>query len=207
MKNNFIVIIVGVIIVLAALLIRLTTPTNRWVCSSGEWIKHGEPKTAEPNRECFDEFSIDKEIKELDILFKEQESQQNDAWQSSTTPIIEEEPVVMPRLIKLISPQPNEVIMSPYVVKGLASGSWYFEASFPVTLKAADDSVIYQTYAQTKSDWMTSDLIPFEVEIIFELDEDQIGEIVFHKDNPSGLPEYDAQVSYPINLSSQKYEN
>ena len=65
-------------------------------------------------------------------------------------------------LIKVDSPQPNQEMQSPFVVKGQARGTWFFEATFPVKLLDENGVVIKQTFAQAKGDWMTESFVPFE---------------------------------------------
>src|SRR5450830_1602835 len=62
--------------------------------------------------------------------------------------------------IRLDTPFPNQIIKSPLIIKGVARGSWFFEASFPVILTNWDGLIIAQGTAQAKSDWMTSDFVP-----------------------------------------------
>lgn len=46
-------IIVVLLIVLAVFFgFRILTPEDTWICKEGEWIKHGQPKTAMPMAEC-----------------------------------------------------------------------------------------------------------------------------------------------------------
>ena len=70
-------------------------------------------------------------------------------------------------LIRLDSPLPNEIIMSPLVVRGEARGNWFFEASFPLILTDWDGKIIAESFAQAKSDWMTADFVPFEGTLTF----------------------------------------
>lgn len=101
-------------------------------------------------------------------------------------------------LLILDSPKPNEEIASPLVLKGKARGYWFFEASFPAELTNWDGLIIAQGIGQAQSDWMTEEYVPFEVTLEFESpykegDPDFMkrGTLILHKDNPSGLPEYD----------------
>lgn len=101
-------------------------------------------------------------------------------------------------LIKLFSPQVGEEVSSPLIIKGEARGTWFFEASFPVTLTNWDGLIIAEHYVQAQSDWMTEDYVPFEATLEFEnpvfpeADKEHFsrrGYLILHKDNPSGLPE------------------
>lgn len=99
--------------------------------------------------------------------------------------------------IKVSEPLPGAKIKSPLVVRGEARGTWYFEASFPVRLKDAGGREIAVMPAQAKGEWMTTDFVPFEVVLNFEMSETltgTVGTLILEKDNPSGLPEHDDSV-------------
>ena len=107
-------------------------------------------------------------------------------------------------LIRLDSPRPNQIIKSPLTVTGQARGNWFFEASFPVVLVNWDGLIIAQGIAQAKSEWMTTDFVPFEATLIFDVDKNTYsnrGSLILQKDNPSGLPEHDDALEIPVLLS------
>ncbi|MFA6552621.1 MAG: Gmad2 immunoglobulin-like domain-containing protein [Candidatus Paceibacterota bacterium] len=101
-------------------------------------------------------------------------------------------------LIRIGSPRPNTKISSPLKITGMARGSWYFEASFPVQILDANKNIIAQAPAQAKSDWMTTDFVPFELTLDFKDPTTTTGFLVLKKDNPSGIPEKDDQLIIPI---------
>ena len=104
-------------------------------------------------------------------------------------------------LIRLYTPLPNQAISSPLIIKGEASGSWFFEASFPVVLTNLDGLIIAQGVAQAKSDWMTTDFVPFEATLTFTVDQKAYsnkGILVLRKDNPSGLSKNDDSIEIPV---------
>jgi len=97
-------------------------------------------------------------------------------------------------MVVLYEPLPEQGgITSPLVVRGKARGTWFFEASFPVTLTDWDGRIIAQVPAQAKGDWMTTDFVEFEATLTFTADTtvSSRGALILQKDNPSGLPEYD----------------
>lgn len=100
--------------------------------------------------------------------------------------------------IVVTSPQPNDKISSPVVVSGKALGTWYFEASFPAEVVDANGVVLGQVPAQAQGDWMTADFVPFSVSIPFTTPTTATGTIILKRDNPSGLPENDAQLEIPV---------
>lgn len=104
-------------------------------------------------------------------------------------------------LIHVFSPKVNEVVKSPLVITGEARGNWYFEASFPVRLLDANGNELAITPAQAKGDWMTTNFVPFEATLIFPQPTTATGVLVLEKDNPSGLPENDAEVRIPIKFN------
>lgn len=100
--------------------------------------------------------------------------------------------------IKVESPFPNQTIESPFLIKGEARGTWFFEASFPVELVGENGGIILETFAQAKEDWMTENFVPFEATLRFESGENQKGTLILQKDNPSGLPQNDDKIEIPI---------
>jgi hypothetical protein len=101
-------------------------------------------------------------------------------------------------LITIESPLLNEAISSPMRVSGRARGNWYFEATFPIDVLDQDGALLGQGYAQAEGEWMTEEYVPFSGEITFKAPQGEDGSVVFHKDNPSGLPEFDDSVSIPV---------
>ena len=101
-------------------------------------------------------------------------------------------------LIRVFSPQANEKVSSPLLIKGEARGFWFFEATFPVKLLDDKGNIIAQHYAQAKGDWMTEDFVPFEAELVFEAPTTQKGWLVLEKDNPSSLSENADELTIPI---------
>jgi hypothetical protein len=97
----------------------------------------------------------------------------------------------------------DQVIKSPLFINGQAVGSWYFEGSFPVFLYDNNGKEITSGIAMAKSDWMTKNLVPFEVTLNFTVPETREGTLVLKKDNPSSLPENDEKISIPIKFSSK----
>jgi hypothetical protein len=97
-------------------------------------------------------------------------------------------------------PFPGAVTGKTFGVIGRARGSWFFEASFPVTVLDKDGNVLAQSYAMTADDWMTNEFVDFRGEV--SAPEWYIGPatMILSKDNPSGLPEHDAHISFPITI-------
>ncbi|HET8581216.1 MAG TPA: Gmad2 immunoglobulin-like domain-containing protein [Candidatus Paceibacterota bacterium] len=98
------------------------------------------------------------------------------------------------------APRPGAASGRTVTITGVARGTWYFEASFPAKLVAADGTTtLAQAAAQAQGDWMTTGLVPFSV----SLDAGSYqgpATIVLSRDNPSGLPTSDASVSFPVTI-------
>ena len=64
-------------------------------------------------------------------------------------------------LIIVQSPMAFEKISSPLTVKGMARGTWFFEASFPVRLVDENGKELAVIPVQAKTEWMTTDFVEF----------------------------------------------
>jgi hypothetical protein len=104
-------------------------------------------------------------------------------------------------LIRVSSPRAGEVITRPLQIIGEARGPWFFEASFVIELLDEKGNLIGQTIATAESDWMTEDYVPFSALMEYPLNVSGAGTLVFIKNNPSDLPENDAQFRLPILLT------
>lgn len=102
-------------------------------------------------------------------------------------------------MITVSSPLPNSSVGSSFTVTGKARGYWFFEASFPVRALDKDGNTLALAPAQAIGDWMTTEHVPFSVTL--QIPESYIGPVtlVLKNDNPSGLPENDASISFGIN--------
>lgn len=110
-------------------------------------------------------------------------------------------------LIKVELPFPGAVVGKEFSVIGEARGTWFFEASFPIEVTDNTGKILSTGIAQAQPDpktgeinWMTEDFVPFKADI--KAPESFIGPavLILKKDNPSGLPEHDASISFPITI-------
>jgi hypothetical protein len=108
------------------------------------------------------------------------------------------EPASAYDMIVVDSPLPGATITSPLTVSGKARGGWYFEASFPVRLLDANGTVLAELPATAEGEWMTSEYVPFSATFSYQTPTTPTGTLVFHNDNPSGLPENDRQLDVPV---------
>jgi hypothetical protein len=101
--------------------------------------------------------------------------------------------------IVVLSPSAGSIVDSPLQISGRARGTWFFEASFPISIVDWDGRIVGEGYATALDDWMTTSFVPFEATIEFEDPTySDRGNIIFKKDNPSGLPEFDDAYEMPI---------
>ncbi|HEY4494022.1 MAG TPA: Gmad2 immunoglobulin-like domain-containing protein [Candidatus Paceibacterota bacterium] len=102
--------------------------------------------------------------------------------------------------IRVELPFPGAVVGKEFSVIGEARGSWYFEASFPVTVLDKDGNKLVATYAQAQGEWMTPDFVPFKGNV--KISSAYIGPatLILQKDNPSDMRQYDASISFPITI-------
>jgi hypothetical protein len=77
------------------------------------------------------------------------------------------------------------------VVTGEVSGTWFFEAVFPVNILNRQGETIGNLIAEAQDEWMTEDLVPFSFEFNIEINEEEDVIIVFENANPSGLEEHE----------------
>lgn len=101
-------------------------------------------------------------------------------------------------LIALRTPQPNGILRSPLTLEGSARGPWFFEASFPVYLVDADGDTIAVGPATAEGEWMTEAFVPFTATLTFTPPAAETGTLILAKNNPSGLPEHEAELRIPI---------
>jgi hypothetical protein len=114
----------------------------------------------------------------------------------STSP--PESQVARDERIVLEAPVPGALIESPLECRGRARGSWFFEATFPISLLDGRGAVVAQHYAQASGEWMTESFVPFEAKLSFAAPATDTGVLVLHRANASGLPQHDAELRVPV---------
>ena len=65
----------------------------------------------------------------------------------------------LPDQIIVSTPLPDQLIASPLIITGKARGTWFFEATFPVSLLDSNGNVLILHYAATEEEWMTENFI------------------------------------------------
>jgi hypothetical protein len=96
------------------------------------------------------------------------------------------------------NPGPGDMVQTPFTINGSARGQWFFEASFPAKVLDESGNIVGQTPVQAEGEWMTEEFVPFSTSIPFSVTDSETGTLVLQKDNPSGLPENDAELRIPI---------
>lgn len=122
---------------------------------------------------------------------------------TSTPPVVATStPAVAPftkdDLIRVDARFASTTFTSPMTVTGTARGGWYFEASFPVELRDANNSLLASSVAQAQGDWMTTNYVPFTTTLTFGTPTTATGTLILKKDNPSGMPQNDNQLVIPV---------
>ena len=96
------------------------------------------------------------------------------------------------------APAKDSTVASPLEVSGDVPGSWTFEGNFAVKLLDESGATVTEQPATIRGDWMTEDLVPFSVILIYSKPDSATGSLVLEKANPSDLPENDDSVTIPI---------
>lgn len=84
------------------------------------------------------------------------------------------------------------------VLTGSIVGNWYFEAEFPVRVLNSNMEIVDTLVARAQDDWMTDEMVPFELELDFDLTEVSEITLRFEKSNPSDLEENADHIDFNI---------
>lgn len=108
--------------------------------------------------------------------------------------------------IIITSPKPGDQILNPVSVSGKARGTWFFEGSLPVNVYDSNNKLLGRGYAsfvpsREGEEWMTEDFVNFSGSVTYENSETETGYILFKKDNPSDLRQFDESYSLPVKFS------
>lgn len=107
-------------------------------------------------------------------------------------------------LIMLNNPRPNQEILSPLTILGLARGPWFFEGDFPVQLLDSRGKEIALGVASASDSWTTDNFISFRATLEFDAPIIfKSGTLILRKANPSALAQNDAQLEVPIKFQSK----
>jgi hypothetical protein len=100
--------------------------------------------------------------------------------------------------IRLTNPRPNQTVIAPLEITGVARGPWFFEASFSAELLDANGKSLGVAIVSAEGDWMTEDFVSFYGELFFDTPETPNGTLVVKNANPSGLAEQDKKLTIPV---------
>lgn len=103
-------------------------------------------------------------------------------------------------LIVVDNPYPGAVTGKQFAITGKARGTWYFEASFPYVVIDPNGKMLAQGHGSAQGDWMTTNFVPFRADVTIPNSYTGKATVLLKNDNPSGLPERDASVSFPITI-------
>ncbi len=84
--------------------------------------------------------------------------------------------------------QPDMIVASPLALGGtVTGGGWFFEATFPIEIIAADGrTVLGTTTARAEADWASTGTVPWSAVLVFNAPHGSSGYVLFKSDNPSG---------------------
>lgn len=105
-------------------------------------------------------------------------------------------------LIKISNPKSNQIIVSPLSISGEARGTWFFEGSFSGELLDENGESVSNFLAEAQGEWMTTEFVPFKATLEFTKPKTQTGVLVFHKDNPSDMREFDDELRIPVRFDT-----
>ncbi len=103
-------------------------------------------------------------------------------------------------LIHITQPLPGATVGTTFELTGEARGTWYFEATFPVSVEDSAGRVMLETYVQAQGEWMTENFVPFRATVTVPAGAGMDAVLVIKNDNPSGLPENAKEVRIPISI-------
>ena len=79
----------------------------------------------------------------------------------------------------------NDHVTPKQVITGTVPRFWFFEASFPVTLRDVSGNTIAVVTATTTEDWMVTTNVHFTVTLPETFTYTGVGSLLFRKDDPS----------------------
>ncbi|MEN9852652.1 MAG: hypothetical protein RI996_595 [Candidatus Parcubacteria bacterium] len=102
-------------------------------------------------------------------------------------------------MFKTVSVISGDLLPVRTKVQGEVRGNWYFEATFPAELRVGTSTVIWSGVAQAQGSWMTTDFVPFTMNISYTaLGTTTPATLILKKDNPSGDPINDDELQIAV---------
>lgn len=172
---KIVLVVVVFVVALIAGLRLFSGPEDTWICSNGQWVKHGNPSAAMPTSGCG-------------------EQKTNDGQASTGTETS----------LQILSPKSGEIIGSPLTISGSVNGDGWsgFEGQVG-TVKLLDENGQELAFGILKAttEW-TSLPTQFEAILNFTSPKAQNGKLVFANENPSGLPEKNKTFALPVSIKA-----
>ncbi len=105
----------------------------------------------------------------------------------TNAPKNEEKPIqqIPVNVVNLDNLSNNDHVTPKQVITGTVPGFWFFEASFPVTLRDVNGNTIAVVTATTTEDWMVTTNVHFTVTLPETFTYTGVGSLLFRKDDPS----------------------
>ena len=100
--------------------------------------------------------------------------------------------------LEILQPKIDQEIACPLEISGKIAGNWFFEASFPIEIMQNGEK-IDTIVATAKEEWMTTNPVLFSANYDCQNCQEGSLDLVFKKDNPSGLPENDDEIKVKLN--------
>lgn len=101
-------------------------------------------------------------------------------------------------LIRIDTPRPNSNVVSPLNIKGVARGSWFWEANSTAEIYDGNGLSKGSGFVIAVGESMTEDFVRMEGVIEFEKPETPTGKLILRNDNPSGLVENQKELIIPV---------
>ncbi len=102
--------------------------------------------------------------------------------------------------VLISTPESNQLISSPLLVKGKISRTWFFEGQLVLQLIDEDNNSLATGVAVADGDWLNEELVEYVglLEYNPETIEVESGFLAISKDNPSGLAENQGRIIMPL---------
>ena len=120
---------------------------------------------------------------------------------AADTRVVMSEPASAAAELKITSPRPGARLKSGFVAAGIAPGTWYFEAVFPIKLVDENGATLAEVPGQAQGDWMTTEPVAFKSIVNFTVAAEKKAWLVLAKDNPSDEEKNAAEVRIPVILT------
>lgn len=163
-KKTIIIIIAVIILVIAALVFLrfvIGGPEDTWICTQGQWVKHGDPSVSKPTSGCGNANTANQNVNAVNQNTNIVNLNSNTARQNINSVVNINGPVISNQNINganvggygwgnvfVIVPKANDIVSSPLTVRGRAIA---FENVVNIRLIKSNGTVLAETTAMTDS--------------------------------------------------------